>query len=441
MGAALAVPFFTDEDPNARIKGSRDPLGIMPVWAGFGRHVVGNLTTQSTSVRGFTIVLLGRWLGERLVERGELPREEALDVFLRMEQVGAYVRCAAHGVEGEIRGIERVKGNLHEYGGQPYIGTESRALILSDQKIYGLWGIYSVPARRSGWLADGPLGLTPVAREFVDQFYAPVLGRAVRGLEDLVSRGGRLSTKGKGDAVFGALRDVLQPKFTAEEQAFYGKYLRDCDFDEAMSAGTKQRMLRELAQEGNHLDEPLGRKEALELVDAARERSEDLARCLRRIVVLECLFAPASVVYDLILARGGTSVGGVADEIGDLWGPSVPNLDPTEFSDLLAEIRAATSPELTRRIESCHGALSVGDYPAAIRGLIDWNRLVMEGRGSGPWVRIDSDDVLDVRYRGAEQAFPSREELGELWSNSYFIDALKSVTRQLGGDESIGGRA
>ena len=32
--------FLTLEDPNAKIKGSRDPLGAQPIWAAFGRHVV-----------------------------------------------------------------------------------------------------------------------------------------------------------------------------------------------------------------------------------------------------------------------------------------------------------------------------------------------------------------------------------------------------------------
>ena len=44
--------FLTLEDPNAKIKGSRDPLGAQPIWASFGRHVVTNLTMQTNSARG-----------------------------------------------------------------------------------------------------------------------------------------------------------------------------------------------------------------------------------------------------------------------------------------------------------------------------------------------------------------------------------------------------
>jgi len=53
MSTMIASPFLTDIDPQAAIKGSRDPLGIQPIWTRLGRHVVGNLTTVSSSVRDF----------------------------------------------------------------------------------------------------------------------------------------------------------------------------------------------------------------------------------------------------------------------------------------------------------------------------------------------------------------------------------------------------
>ncbi len=62
----LSVPFLTDLDPQAAVKGSRDPLGLQTIWARLGRHVVGNLTTVSTSVRGFTTVVLGYYFAERV---------------------------------------------------------------------------------------------------------------------------------------------------------------------------------------------------------------------------------------------------------------------------------------------------------------------------------------------------------------------------------------
>ena len=175
-----AVPFLTLEDPNAKIKGSRDPLGVQPIWAVFGRHVVTNLTTVTTSVRGFTTLLLGRYFAADLVDRGMATREEALDIFLRMEQICAYARYVGHGDDGDIRGIERVKRFVDEQDGRVAIQADRRGMILSDQKTYGLWGLYSVSARRSGLIPEGSLDVSPDAREFVERHYVRPLNGAAR---------------------------------------------------------------------------------------------------------------------------------------------------------------------------------------------------------------------------------------------------------------------
>ena len=88
--------FLTLEDPRAKIQGSVDPLGVQPIWSHFGRHVVTNLTTVSNSVRGFTVLLLGRYLAEQLVEDGRADPEDALSIFLRTEQACGYARHARH---------------------------------------------------------------------------------------------------------------------------------------------------------------------------------------------------------------------------------------------------------------------------------------------------------------------------------------------------------
>lgn len=64
----IADPFLTDIDPQAAIKGSRDPLGIQPIWTHLGRRVVGNLTTVSNSVRDFTTTILGYYFAERVAK-------------------------------------------------------------------------------------------------------------------------------------------------------------------------------------------------------------------------------------------------------------------------------------------------------------------------------------------------------------------------------------
>src|SRR3954452_10463756 len=79
--------FFTSMDPRAAVKGSRDPLGLQPIWAHFGRKVVGNLTTVTGSLRNFTTLILGLHFGERLIAAGDFPENQRVNLFLKFEQL------------------------------------------------------------------------------------------------------------------------------------------------------------------------------------------------------------------------------------------------------------------------------------------------------------------------------------------------------------------
>src|SRR6266576_192184 len=97
--SATALPlegtfFFTEVDPEIALKESRDPLGLQPIWSHFGRKLVGNLTTVTISVRGFTTMLLGHHLAGLSVASGSVPAAEYIEPFLRFEQIAAYSRIA-----------------------------------------------------------------------------------------------------------------------------------------------------------------------------------------------------------------------------------------------------------------------------------------------------------------------------------------------------------
>ena len=267
--------FFTLEDPNAKIKGSRDPLGAQPIWTALGRHVVANLTTQTDSTRGFTILLLGRYLAERAIEDGRIGRELALDAFLRFEQIGAYVRHVAQGgVEGDIRGIERVHSRLEEHRGRVPIRADPDGFILGDQRVNGLWGLFSVSARVSRLIPDGPVGLTDEATAFVEREYLLIFQPIIEPLSRLVVRDGRLDTR-MPDAIFSALSKALSESFTAEEQRFYGEYLRD-GLHVGKAPSGLQRTFRELMVHHVELDDAIGRSDIVRLHEAARPVNEEL---------------------------------------------------------------------------------------------------------------------------------------------------------------------
>src|SRR5439155_20728456 len=94
--------------------------------------------------------LLGYYFAEEVRERDGTDGESTLNTFLKFEQLAAY--CRLHvGQDRDFRGIDRVAQRLAD-SSRVVISTNAQGQILSNQKIYGLWGLFSVPARTSGLL-------------------------------------------------------------------------------------------------------------------------------------------------------------------------------------------------------------------------------------------------------------------------------------------------
>jgi len=218
----VPIPFLTDIDSRAAIKGSRDPLGVQPIWTRMGRHVVGNLTTVSTSVRDFTVLLLGYWFAERVAGFG--GGDGDLAVFLKWEQLAAYSRWLING-DHSFRGTERTGKNLQE-GRKVRLGADPASQILSNQKTYGLWGLYTVPARSSGFLEGNPTRLTAAGRHLVESVYLPLLARdGAGGVDALVRRLAEprveIDVQGRDRALLESVARVLQKRLLkAEREAF-----------------------------------------------------------------------------------------------------------------------------------------------------------------------------------------------------------------------------
>jgi len=114
----------------------------------------------SNSVRDFTTLLLGYYFAELLVD--DLGPGSELATFLKWEQLAAYSRAVVNKDSG-FRGTEKVGKNLSD-GSRITLCDDRIHQILSNQKIYGLWGLYSMPARASGLLEGDPCRLTPIPR-------------------------------------------------------------------------------------------------------------------------------------------------------------------------------------------------------------------------------------------------------------------------------------
>ncbi len=422
------MAFLTLEDPNAKIKGSRDPLGMQPVWVSFARHLISNLTTQSTSVRGFTIFILGRYFANLLVEDRALSREKVVDVFLRMEQLGAYARYVKHSVQDDIRGIERVKAFVHDNKGRVYIEPNKRGMILSDQKVYGLWGVYSAASRVSGLIPDGPLGIEDETRKFIERNYSPRLADVMTPLRRLLVEGDQINVKN--NRIIDVMSKILPPHFTKEEFSFYSDYVSNGSHVKS-DAGDRQARFCRLLENYAKLESGVGREEVVLLKEKAGKRDEPIARYLDRIICLESILAPADAIFGFVLTQNEQTPKEASLKLMNAWGKSFPNLNKDNFNTLVPEIEKASSKPIASAMKRCYISLANGDYNEAIMSILEWNKRVMEERKSSPWVLLSDRGRIDVRYKGLDSVLPDGDKLPSLWRNNYFIDSLKNIIRQL----------
>jgi hypothetical protein len=108
------MAFLSLLDERAKPKGSRDPLGFELVWSHFGRKVIGNLTTITSSMDNFAVALLGFYWTNQLAEHADLAERHrnVREVFLRYEQLAGYIRF--FGGATDIMGITRVKARAND---------------------------------------------------------------------------------------------------------------------------------------------------------------------------------------------------------------------------------------------------------------------------------------------------------------------------------------
>ncbi len=435
----MSTPFLTEIDPQEAIKGSRDPLGVQPIWTRLGRNVIGNLTTVSNSLRDFTVTILGYYFAEQLADQGSDDGD--LAVFLKWEQIAAYARGEING-DWRFRGTERAKKNL-QVPGRVRISADSSALIMSDQKTYGLWGLYSVPARTSGLLMGDPTRLTPAVRDFVEANYLPLLsGGARSGAKEIVGLLSRRSTDvqpgGRDGKLFKAVAGVLDRKLRAKEREFYTKYLVDGGPDDRTNGG--QRVLVQSLRSTfstSDKDWRLTPQVIRHLVKQSRRQGEVggvVAEYLEKIRIAESVLAPTEGLFMLLMNCDTWDPSEIVATVRKEWGPKLTTIVVDDVANLRKDLEGPQAErELADRWVGLAKALSTGDYEHAISLLLAQNKAVMQARGgSAPWIELN-DDKLQIRFLDGGGDLPPKSELPLLWGNPYFIDSLRTVAMQAEG--------
>jgi hypothetical protein len=397
-----------------------------------GRHVVGNLTTVSNSVRDFTTLLLGYYFAERIEDK-QGPGTE-LATFLKWEQLAAYARAAAN-KDYAFRGTDRVRKNLSERS-RVTLSADRDHQILGNQKIYGLWGLYTVPARSSGLVEGDPSRLTPPALELVERLYIPILEkrsrRDLRRIFDLLApRASRLDVSRADRTVVEAVGRVLTRRLSEAEREFYRSHLLYGGPQDSTSG--RQRQLAELLEETLEQAEFAWSPAVVGgLSKSALARGEQwgaLAHHLNRIRTCETVMAPMSALFTHLLGLDGKGIGTVTERLRAEWGSGLRTVSPEAFGELRGDLAAGDTPSGDRWLGVAH-ALSGGNYGTLIELLLEQNKSVMADRGGVSWIER-RDGELHVRFGDEHGVLPRRDEIPSLWRFPYFLDSVRSVAATL----------
>jgi len=435
-----SIFFLTQLDPRAAIKGSRDPLGFQPLWTSFGRKVVGNLTTVTSSLRNFTTLLLGLYFTDRALASGNHDEGERANLFLKFEQLAAFSRNAYHEGEDENaespRGFRRVKRKLSEGKGRVQISSAGEHQILSSQKTYGIWGLFTVAARQSGLVEQQENRLTPRAHEFVEREYLPHLSYtgSKDGAEVLrfLTKDSAFEPKGKDKRLGMALSGLLGHRVTHRERDFYTRTLvlgaeDGCDY----TAGRQRQLWENISEinDAGHFewDKPFGYEELTEVTKRADAKGQaTLAGALGAIGLMEPALAAAGSLFGFMLMRNGSSLNSVGAEVRSAWGKHVRHISADRFEELRPAIQVQLTGDSADRVILMARMLCKGDYEGFARTAVEQNAEVMRARGGAPWVIVENNK-LKVRLREESGGLPPAKELKRLWTNTYFINSLKSV--------------
>ena len=424
----LEQPFLTDLDTRAQVKGSIDPLGAMAIWSRIGRRVVGNLSTVSNSVRDFKTLVMGFALIEDVHRKvGDTEDIDEIGAFLRWEQLAAYTRAHFNN-DKEFRGTTRVQRQLSEGPVVP-ISVERDCQILANQKSYGLWGLFTVPARTCGLIEAEANLLTESARSLVDVTWRQKLGPTWPILVGLVERDNRKVSLDRLADTLKRVRPVWL-KTDAAERAFWKRHLVDGGPSDSTSG--RQAILAGLLRDTlNDPDFAFSPRSLRDLAAKAKGRDEQLSENLLAIAASESVLAPAAALFGFVLSRDGQRLDAVARNVSRSWPASLPSIDRDRLERLQPEFSAARGSQMESRLWLAVAAsLSAGQYREAIVQLLELNKLVALGRGGAPWVADDSG-TLRVRFRDETSTLPAGGEVKNLWRHSYFLDSLRAVVQQL----------
>lgn len=404
---ALRMPFLTLLDDRAKPKGSRDPLGFEMVWTHFGRRLIGNLTTITSSLGSFATAMLGfKWCNELNAHYPEHQRYFKIqEAFLRYEQMAGYLRHL--GGDNEIMGITRVRKRLEDPNRTITFGLGADQLILSDQASYGLWGLYSTALRDTGLVTGEDRLPTSDGLAIVD------------GIETKLGKDNRdaLLEIFTSNAKFGD--DELEAYARIFVRAIDAKAVREELRDSLLRGNPHHELQTELWDITQAVARANIRNMTLErFVNEIRKRTklDPLADCLTDIQRIERLLVAANNVFHYCRRKDGEALSTIVQELKERY----------RYDHLPRDLDLSMVP----RGEALGGILEAfhqNNQTQALEHILHLNRAVMEKRGGAPWVEVEEGRTLRVKVPSETAELRTQAELESAWDYDYFINSYMRV--------------
>jgi hypothetical protein len=420
--------FFTALAPDERVHGSRDPLGLLPIWTRLGRRLIGNVTTVSGDLRGWTSLLVMVGLFRDRVDAGLIDIADTA-ALLRAEQMIAYSRVL-NGQTAEVRGLNQVKNHLqhHDQGRVPIpLGEDRDRRILTSQRAAGVWGQISAAATASLLLDRARIGLMPASQSLWTGTLGPRLAPFHARITDIV-RDKRGFEPGRSDeSLARALAEVHASRLATAEVALYRDHVL---YGGRHITGTQAELVDLWrAQTGDvsvraAVDIP---RTALLAQRARASGLADVAAGLDDIVASERLLAPMARLFSWVQSRNRQPLGDVVGELEEAWTEPIASA-AAGTDELLGPVAREVYPgtEVPKALGAVREALVAGDWHRAVLGVVDLNGMTMRRRGGAPWVQVVGDR-LDVRLGDEQASLPTLDALHRDLVHSYYLDPLRRL--------------
>lgn len=404
----LFLAFLSLLNERAKPKGSRDPLGFELIWTHYGRQVIGNLTTVTSSLNNFAVALIGfKWANELCAHLPDAERQSKIrETFLRYEQLTGYLRFLAD--DSALMGITRITKRIQNRSFKISLGLHAEEMILSDQASYGMWGLYSSAMRDTGLIRGEGRILTSLGEDIARLIEAKLNKKDLR---TLIVKGGKLD------------REQLQIHSKPFRRAIQSKPIQT-RLVEALMGGSESNLVqqelwsltRKMRGE-NRLDPEY--PAYIQSIKAGT-KNQELKDRLIEIENVERLLVAANNLFHYCQRKDGEALNAI-----------LAALDSENYNYThLSSVHSFENIPHSHLLDGIRISLIGGNNRLAISQILELNKVVMERRGGAPWVELEKGDKLRVRVPSETSELCSQQKLVTGWDYEYFFTSYLSIANQ-----------